>query len=121
MAIIPIYNSRGEAGAFLQYPYIFNPLGEWVGFVLPNRDVYSVLGVYVGRLNNDPRILRRRSTASLKPQATVPPPPRKFVPPARVPLAPLLPEITHSDIDVLLDEPERLHTADLGELRQDIE
>ncbi len=121
MTIIPIYNSKGEAGAFLEYPYVFNPVGEWVGFVLPNREVYSVLGVYVGTLNNDPRILRRRSTSTLKPHVQVPPSPRKFVPPASVPLAPLMPEITHSYIDVLQEEPERLHTLDLGELRQDIE
>lgn len=120
MTTIPIYNSRGEAGAFLEYPYVFNPLGEWVGFVLPNREVYSVLGVYVGTLNNDPRILRRRSTSTLKAHAEVPPPPHKFVPPASVPLAPLMAETTHSYIDVLVEEPERLHTIDLGELRQDI-
>ncbi len=121
MTTIPIYNSRGEAGAFLEYPYLFNPVGEWIGFVLPNREVYSVLGVYVGALNNDPRILRRRSTSSFKPHAKVPPQPRKFVPPARVALAPLMPEITHSYIDVLLEEPDRLHTLDLGELRDDID
>jgi len=30
-------------------------------------------------------------------------------------------EITYSTIDVLLDEPERLHTLDRGELREDLD
>ena len=30
-------------------------------------------------------------------------------------------ELTHSTIDVLLDEPERLHTLDVGELREDLD
>lgn len=64
MALIPIYNSKGDAGAFLEYPYIFNRNGDWVGFVTPKREVYSVLGYYVGYLTNDPRILRRRSHRS---------------------------------------------------------
>lgn len=121
MTIVPIYNSKGDAQAFLGYPYLFNQLGEWIGFVNAKRQVYSVLGVYVGYLSNEPRILRRRSTSTLSPRADVPRPPGKFVPPATVPLAPLMTELTHSIIDVLLEEPERLHTADLGELRQDLD
>jgi hypothetical protein len=30
-------------------------------------------------------------------------------------------ELTHSQVDVLLEEPERLHTADTGELRPDMD
>jgi len=48
--IIPIYTSRGEAEAFLVFPYIFNRTGEWIGWVTPKREVYSVLGYYVGAL-----------------------------------------------------------------------
>ncbi len=121
MTTIPIYNSKGEAEAFMEYPYLFNPLGEWIGFVTAKREVYSVLGVYVGYLSNEPRILRKRSTSTLKAHGKVPPVPGRFVAPATVPLAPLMPELTHSVIDVLLEEPERLHTADLGELREDLE
>ena len=33
----------------------------------------------------------------------------------------MMPELNHSDIDVLLDEPERLHTADSGEFRDDLD
>ncbi len=121
MPIIPIYNSKGDAQAFLSYPYLFNQVGEWVGFVTEKRRVYSVLGVYVGYLSNEPRILRKRSTSTLTPHAQVPPPPGKFTPPAGVPLAPMMPELTHSTIDVLLEEPERLHPADQGELREDLQ
>ncbi len=121
MTIVPIYTSRGDAEAFLQYPYLFNAVGEWVGFVDAKRQVYSVLGVYVGYISNEPRILRKRSTSTLRPKAEVPPSPGRFAPPASVPLAPMMPELTHSIIDVLLEEPERLHTADYGELRQDLE
>ena len=59
--IIPIYTSRGEAEAFLVVPYIFNLNGEWVGWATPQREIYSVLGYYVGTLTNDARIVHKRS------------------------------------------------------------
>ncbi len=121
MTIIPIYTSRGDAEAFLEYPYIFNRNGEWIGWVTPRREVYSVLGYYVGYLSNDPRILRKRATSTLRPRLKPPPAPQKIYPPATVPLAPLMSELTHSVIDVLLEEPERLHTLDAGELRPDLD
>jgi hypothetical protein len=121
-AIIPIYTSKGDAVAFLAYPYLYNRSGEWIGWVTPKRDVYSVLGFYVGTLTNDPRILRRRVTAPLKPRlAPPPPPPIKVYPFATIPLAPLMSELTFSTVDVLLEEPELLHTLDLGELKEDLD
>jgi hypothetical protein len=120
-ALIPIYTTQGDAEAFLAYPYLFNRNGEWIGWVTPHREVYSVLGYYVGYLSNDPRILRKRATSTLKPRLTPPPPPPKIYPPATVPLAPLMSELPQSIIDVLQEEPERLHTLDSGELRPDLE
>ena len=120
MALIPIYDSNGEAGAFLEYPNIFNRNGEWVGFVTPRREVYSILGHYVGYITNDPRILRKRATSTLKPRLNAPPHPGRVSPPANIPLAPLMSEINNSTIDVLLEEPERLHAVDAGELREDL-
>ena len=120
-ALIPIYTTRGDAEAFLAYPYLFNRNGDWVGWVTSKREVYSVLGYYVGTLTNDPRILRKRATSTLKPRLTPPAPPRKVYPPATIPLAPMMPELTHSLVDVLLDEPERLHPLDVGELREDLD
>ena len=121
MALIPIYTSRGDAEAFLDYPYLFNRTGDWIGWVTPKRDVYSVLGHYVGYLTNDPRILRKRTTFTLKPRLQPPAAPKKVYAPATIPLAPMMSELTQSLIDVLLDEPERLHTLDYGELRQDLD
>ena len=119
--MIPLYTSKGDAEAFLLYPYIFNRLGDWIGFITPQREIYSIMGYYVGFLTDDKRIIRNRVTNTLKPRLDPPPLPGKVYPPATVPLAPLMRELTHSQVDVLLDEPERLHTPDSGELRPDLD
>ena len=119
--IIPIYSSRGDAEAFLVFPYLFNRSGEWIGLVTPQREVYSVLGTYVGYLTNDPRVVRTRAADGLKPRLQVPPHPGRITLPAITPLAPMLSELTHSLVDVFVEEPERLHTLDGGELRADID
>jgi hypothetical protein len=119
--IIPIFSSRGETDAFLVFPNLFNRGGEWIGFVTPQRDVYSVLGVYAGTLTNEPRIIRKRATNTLKPRLNPPPHPGRLPVPAMVPLAPLMSDLSASLIDVLAEEPERLHTLDTGELREDLD
>jgi len=119
--IIPIYSSRGEAEAFLAFPYLFNRSGEWIGWVTPQREVYSVMGYYVGSLTNDPRIIRKRSDNALRPRLKSPPSPGRLTTPATIPLAPLMSDLTHSLVDVLLEEPERLHTLDSGEFREDLD
>jgi hypothetical protein len=119
--IIPIYSSRGEVEAFLVFPYLFNRSGEWIGCVTAQREVYSVMGAYVGFLTNDPRIVRRRSDDDTRPRLRVSAPPGKLNTPATIPLAPLLSDLTHSLVDVLVEEPERLHTLDGGELREDMD
>ena len=119
--IIPIYSSRGEVEAFLVFPYLFNRSGEWIGWVTPQRDVYSVLGAYVGFLTNDPRIVRKRSDNDLRPHLRMSPPPGKLNMPATIPLAPMLSDLSQSLVDVLVEEPERLHTLDSGELREDLD
>ncbi len=120
-SLIPIYTTRGEPAAFLAYPYLFNPSGEWIGFVTSSREVYSVLGYYVGFIGKDPRILRKRSEDDLRPRLTPPPAPPRIKVPASVPLAPLMSDLSHELIDVLEDAPERLHTLDSGEMRQDMD
>ena len=119
--LIPIYTTKGDAEAFLAYPYLFNRNGEWIGFINPKREVFSVLGEYVGTLTNDPRIVRKRATSNLVAGAQPPAPPQRIYPPAMTPLAPMMSELTHSIIDVLQEEPERLHTVDTGESRQDMD
>ena len=122
MTVIPIYTSRGDAEAFLVYPHLFNRSGEWIGWVLPDRDVYSVLGNYVGYLTDDRRILRKRMNFETRPRLSAPPLlPGRISLPATVPLAPLMREINTTETDVLLEEPERLHTLDVGEFREDME
>jgi hypothetical protein len=119
--IIPIFSSRGEADAFLVFPYLFNRGGEWIGWVTPQREVYSVLGSYVGFLTNDPRIVRKRADDAIKPRLKAPPKPPRLPIPATTPLAPLMSDLSQSLVDVLVEEPERLHTVDVGELREDLD
>ena len=120
--LIPIYTSKGDAESFLAYPYLFSRSGEWIGFVTPQREVYSVFGEYVGTLTNDPRIVRKRAMETLPPRLKPPQQPQKVYPPASIPLAPMMSDLSHSDIDILLDEPERLHTLDGGgEFREDMD
>jgi hypothetical protein len=120
-SLIPVYTTKGDAEAFLAYPFLFNRNGDWIGWVTAKREVYSVIGYYVGALTNEPRIIRKRATSTLKSRLQPPAPPKKIYPPATIPLAPMMSELTYSQVDVLLDEPERLHTLDSGESRQDLD
>jgi len=119
--LIPIYSTRGDLGAYLIYPHLYNAQGEWIGWVTQEREVYSVLGYYVGYLTNDPRILRKRVLERSKPRQSPPSHPEKIRPMATVPLARMMSELYHDTIDVLLEEPERLHTVDMGEFREDLD
>ena len=103
------------------FPYLFNRNGDWIGWLTPKREVYSVLGYYVGTLTDDARIVRKRADDENKPRLKPPQHPGKIATPATVPLAPLMSDLTHSSVDVLQEEPERLHTLDSGELRQDLD
>jgi hypothetical protein len=118
--IIPIYTSRGDAEAFLAFPYLYNRAGEWIGFVTSQRDVYSVLGFFVGTLTNDPRIIRNRS-GEIKSRLKPPPSPVLIRVSASVPLPKMMGDLSQGNIDVLQDEPNLLHTLDSGEMRQDID
>ncbi len=119
--VIPIYTSRGDGEAFLVHPYIYNRQGEWIGWVTQEHEVYSVLGYYVGYLSDESRILRKRTMDVSKPRLTPPPKPPRVYPPATIPLAPLMRELYADTMDVLLEEPEKLHTIDSGERREDLD
>ena len=121
LRIIPIYTTRGEVGALLRYPYIFNRQGEWIGWVTPDRQVYSVHGHYVGFITNDPRILRKESSGFLRPHLNPPERPEKVRPPANFPLAPMMSELTIGTYDVLEDAPNLLPPVDFGDLREDLD
>jgi hypothetical protein len=119
--LIPIYTTRGDLGAFLAYPYLFNSLGEWIGFVNAEREVYNVYGSYVGKLTGEPRILRKRSESYDHDRPTIPIPPGKISVPAHVPLPPMMAEIRFDTLDVLDEDPELLPTIDFGDERQDLD
>lgn len=118
--IIPLYSSRGDVGAFLWRPYIFDLMGDWIGWVTDDQQVYSVHGQYVGWLTKDPRILRKVSADFLTRQ-TPPPPPERISIPAIIPLAPMMAELTFGIVDVLGETPELLPALDSGELREDMD
>lgn len=117
---VPVYTTKGDLGALLVYPYLYNPCGEWIGWVTPEREVYSVLGVFVGRLGNPPRILRRRADEYQRPRKSPPFIPQKIYPPANIPLPPMMPELAFDTIDVFIELPNLLHTIDSGELKEDL-
>jgi hypothetical protein len=119
--VVPIFTSRGEAEAFLVYPYLYNRTAEWIGWVTSDRQVYSVRGFYVGELTNEPRILRKRFTTTLTPWRTPPVHAPHFAVPATIPLASLMKELPYGVMDVLLEEPERLHTLDAGDSQEDLD
>jgi hypothetical protein len=120
--LIPIYNTVGDWEAFMLFPYLYNVIGEWVGWATTSRQVYDVEGYYVGWLTDEPRILRKRTYDRPPARRSPPPSPSERArPPATVPLPPMMAELTFEVMDVLFEEPERLHTTDTGELKQDMD
>jgi hypothetical protein len=120
--LVPIFTTVGDVGAFLAYPYIFSCEGDWIGWISPERFVYSTHGHYVGWLANGPRILRKLADGYTRPMVEVIPPfTLKITAPAMYPLAPMMPELTFGEMDVLLDRPDLLPPVDFGELREDMD
>jgi hypothetical protein len=109
---IPIYKTSGEVGAFLIYPYVYNPIGDWIGWVSNDRQIYSVFGKYVGWLSYDKRILRRRSEELTESLLPPPPPSERFIPPSLVPLPPMMAELKYEIVDVLDEMPDLMPTLD---------
>lgn len=122
MALHPIYTSGGEHIAFFENGYLYNQGGEWIGFVdTRTGHVYSVLGEYVGYFHRDGRILRKRSMDEIMPKRQTPPPPKRPQLPSSVPLAPLMADLSFDTVDVFEEMPDRLHTMDSGELKDDMD
>lgn len=118
---IPIYTTPGDWVALLVFPYLYNQIGEWIGWVTDSREVFDVDGVYVGWLTDEPRILRKRIIEDELERREAPAPPKRLRPPATVPLPPMMAELRFEIIDVLEEEPERLHTTDTGEFKDDMD
>ena len=118
---VPIYTTPGDWLALLVFPYFYNTIGEWIGWVTPNRQVFDTLGIYAGWLTDEPRILRRRIIEGPLQRRAPPKPPARIRPPATVPLPPMMAELPFEIIDVMDEEPDRLHTMDYGELKEDMD
>lgn len=118
---IPIYSTAGDWMALLVFPHLYSTQGEWIGWVTPDRQVFDVQGLYVGWLTSDPRILRKRTIDGELERRMPPASPPRIRPPASVPLPPMMSSLAFETIDVLEEEPDRLHTVDSGELREDLE
>lgn len=118
---IPIYTTRGDWVALMLFPYVYNTVGEWIGWVTPQREVYNIQGIYVGWLTKDPRILAKRIHEGERPRKVSPPPPRRIRPPATVPLPPMMSELPFEIVDVLDEDSPLLTTADAGEYREDMD
>jgi len=119
--LIPIYTTKGDCGAYLGYPYIYDTRGEWIGWVTPEREVYSIYGHYVGRLSNDPRILSKRTELYTRPRRNPPTQPLRINVPARVPLAPMMPELPFGIFDVLEEDADLLPPVGSGEKQVDLD
>ena len=118
---VPIYSTPGDLGALLVYPYLFNPIGEWIGWVTKSQKIYSVHGHYVGWLSDEPRILRKRADDFTHKRRKPPKGPPRIYPPATVPLPPMMADLPFGIVDVLDEMPEFLPTMDSGDLRDDME
>jgi hypothetical protein len=117
----PIFTTRGDTAAVLSGAYIFNLLGEWIGWVDSAGDVYSITGEYVGWLTRDPRVLRKRVTESRPARKQPPAHPGRLRLPATFPLPPMMSDISFDTVDVLDEMPELLHTADFDQHAQDMD
>ena len=115
----PVYNTNGDWSALIIRPYIYNTLGEWIGWLSSEEEVFDVEGNYVGWLSTSNRILRKRGTNKVVKKDSPDPPPNLRAP-ATIPLPPLMPMLPYGVLDVFEEEPERLHTIDTGELKEDM-
>ncbi len=120
-ALIPIFTTRGDVGAYLGYPFLYNLHGEWIGWIAADRSVYSIRGVYVGWISQEPRILRKLAEGFDHPRQRPLERPPKVVIPATHPLAPLMAELAYGVCDVLQDRTELLPSEDFGDLAQDMD
>jgi len=118
MAQIPLYSSRGEWAAMLIENDLYNPQGEWIGWIDKEGKIFSVAGEYAGWLSKDFRVLRQRVLETPVPRR--PPPARsreRVRMPAHVPLARMMAEITYDTVDVFEEMPELLGPFDIDQLK----
>ncbi len=100
-----IFNTSGDWCLVRFDDHLFDPRGEWVGFVEAG-EVWAVSGEWVGTFGAEGRILRRRSAAPRSRREDIPPPPPEPKMPAHAPLPPMMPELRYETIDVLEADPD---------------
>ena len=103
----PVYRTDGEWVAVVYRGHVYNVDGEWLGFMIAN-DVYDTLGRYLAYISADHRLLRTRREPRDKPRKTPPLRPERPRMPSGMPLAPMLPALNYSTIDMFEEYPERL-------------
>ncbi len=114
-----IYNTDGDWFAAKIGDHLFDPRGEWVGFV-ENGEVWTASGEWIGALSRDGRILRKRAAPHRPLRKDIPPrPPRPENLPARAPLPPMMAMLSYDTVDVLEEEPDIFKR--ISETRPDME
>lgn len=115
-----IFDSRGDWHATLLKGCLWDTRGEYIGFVRGEHyDVYTAYGEWIGNVQKDGRIIRKRvhaPQAPLRIRRLRPPQPRL---PARPPLPPATVDLEHHLIDVLEWDP---HVFDyVPDLKKDLD
>src|SRR4051794_31004439 len=89
-----IFNTAGKYVGFVANESLFDPSGNWLGFLRDGNRVYDPSGQFLGYLMEDDRVARLESEPP-KPRVMPPPRPltplRPLAPLARLPMIPLLP------------------------------
>ncbi len=102
-----IYDTPGDWQATVLKGGIYDPRGDYIGFVLNEAfDVYTKQGEWVGNLYIDGRIIRNRNAERPPLLKKLPPVPPKPKLPPRAPLPPITGDLGYSKIDVLEWDPE---------------
>jgi hypothetical protein len=116
-----IYDTRGDWHATLIGDNLWDPRGEYIGFVLgENYKVYTAQGEHIGDLAHDGRIIRKRHFDRPTLLPDLPPVPSKPARlPARAPLPQMFGELGFNVIDVLDWDPEIFKVV--SDLKPDME
>ncbi len=103
-----IFDTAGDWFATKLGHYLFDPRGDYVGFVMGEAyDVYTTSGEWIGNLHHDGRIVRKRSANRPPLLKKLPPKPAKPERlPSRAPLPPQSGELGFDKVDVLEWDPE---------------
>src|SRR6266508_4374766 len=101
MAVRFIYDTSGRYVAFITDGHLFNPGGDWLGFIANGNEVYQHDGTFAGYVTGDDRVVRNRAEHY---RSRVSPPPRPLRP--LRPLTPLrrmrMPPVPYPYEDVFL-------------------